>query len=90
MRYDQLERSQLACSRVCLCLVYNRFAAVPHAFGLHSLVVEDIADLEQRPKVEVCDGYLFIMLRVLEVIPGDDFDIEAEQIYQTPSEAAVR
>ena len=54
--------------------------AVGEAFGLHSLVVEDIANLEQRPKVEVYDGYLFIMLRALEVVPGDDFDIEAEQI----------
>lgn len=34
-------------------------------FGLHPLVMEDILNTDQRPKVEDYEGYLFIVLRML-------------------------
>lgn len=34
-------------------------------FHLHPLTIEDILNVEQRPKVEEFDGYLFITLKVL-------------------------
>lgn len=36
-------------------------------FGLHPLVLEDIANTGQRPKVEDYTGYLFIVLRMLSL-----------------------
>lgn len=34
-------------------------------FSIHPLTVEDILNVEQRPKVEEFDGYLFITLKIL-------------------------
>ena len=36
------------------------------AFGLHPLVVEDIANTDQRPKMEDFGDYLYIVLRMLD------------------------
>ena len=36
-------------------------------FGLHSLVLEDIANTGQRPKVEDYGGYLYIVMRMLSL-----------------------
>lgn len=34
--------------------------------GLHPLVMEDVVNTDQRPKVEEYDGYLFIVLKILD------------------------
>lgn len=39
--------------------------AVGHAFNLHPLVMEDILSVDQRPKVEDYEGYLYLVMRVL-------------------------
>jgi magnesium transporter len=39
--------------------------AFGETFGLHPLVTEDIVSVGQRPKVELFDDYLFIVLRML-------------------------
>lgn len=39
-------------------------------FGLHPLTQEDIANTKQRPKLEVFDGHLYIVTKMLRV--GDD------------------
>ena len=44
----------------------EQFGAV---FGLHPLVLEDIANTGQRPKVEDYGGYLYIVLRMLSLHP---------------------
>jgi magnesium transporter len=46
-------------------------------FGLHPLVVEDIANTEQRPKVEDYGDYLFVVLKMLGLSNGH---VAAEQI----------
>lgn len=38
---------------------------VAEAFGIHPLTVEDIADMEQRPKAEEFDDYLYITFKAL-------------------------
>jgi magnesium transporter len=48
-------------------------------FGLHPLVLEDILNTEQRPKIEDFDQYLFIVLKML-FCDEDDGEIRAEQI----------
>ncbi len=48
-------------------------------FGVHPLVLEDIANTEQRPKVEEFEKYLFIVARMF--YPGqEEGEIESEQI----------
>jgi magnesium transporter len=49
-------------------------------FGLHPLVLEDILNTDQRPKIEDLDDYVFIVLKML--FPGKDqeSDFESEQI----------
>lgn len=39
---------------------------VAKQFHLHSLTVEDILNVEQRPKVEEFDGYIYITVKVLD------------------------
>lgn len=36
-------------------------------FDIHPLVLEDLASVGQRPKVEVYDGYLFVVLQMLSL-----------------------
>jgi magnesium transporter len=46
-------------------------------FGIHPLVLEDIANTEQRPKAEEYEDYLFLVLKVLSPAPAG---ITREQI----------
>ncbi len=39
--------------------------AVQRVFNLHALVVKDIARVRHRPKVDIFDDYVFVMLRTL-------------------------
>jgi magnesium transporter len=46
-------------------------------YGLHPLVIEDIANTEQRPKVEDYGDYLFVVLKMLS---PDGSHVRAEQV----------
>jgi magnesium transporter len=48
-------------------------------FDLHPLVLEDVGNTEQRPKLEDYDAYLFIVLKSFAYLGGSD-RLEAEQI----------
>jgi len=48
-------------------------------FGIHSLVLEDILNTEQRPKIEIHDNYLFISLKML-TYDSVQKEIQNEQI----------
>jgi magnesium transporter len=50
-----------------------------HCFGLHPLVLEDILNTDQRPKMEIYGGYVYIVLKML---CGNDSNrsVEAEQV----------
>jgi magnesium transporter len=48
-------------------------------FNLHPLVMEDILNTEQRPKIEDFDDYLFIVLKMLYFDETED-EIRSEQI----------
>lgn len=54
----------------------EQFGAV---FGLHPLVLEDIANTGQRPKVEDYGGYLYIVLRMLS-LPESTQGVVGEQV----------
>jgi len=48
-------------------------------FGLHPLLLEDILNTEQRPKMEDYGDYIFVVLKML--YPGENKDeLEAEQV----------
>jgi magnesium transporter len=48
-------------------------------YSLHPLTVEDILNVEQRPKVEEFDEYYFVVLRML-ASPSDEDNFSVEQI----------
>lgn len=48
-------------------------------FGLHPLLLEDILNTEQRPKMEDFGGYIFVVLKML-YYDGKGDEIEAEQV----------
>ncbi len=48
-------------------------------FNLHPLLLEDVLNTEQRPKFEVFDDYLFIVLKQLHHVESEQ-RIESEQI----------
>ncbi len=64
--------------------------AIGAAFGIHRLTVEDIVNAHQRPKVESFDGYIFIVLKMLDhsdaglteqmsIVVGDDYLITFQE-----------
>ena len=52
---------------------------IGRAFGIHPLALEDIQDVEHRPKVEDYDEYVFIIFKMLQWDAEQD-EVEAEQI----------
>lgn len=48
-------------------------------FALHPLVMEDILNTRQRPKLEDYGGYLYIVVRMLDYSP-DSFQVESRQL----------
>jgi len=52
---------------------------IANCFGLHPLILEDIGDVQQRPKVEDLETYLYIVLKMLTYNQGND-EVEVEQI----------
>nr|MBN2277606.1 magnesium/cobalt transporter CorA [candidate division Zixibacteria bacterium] len=48
-------------------------------YGLHPLVMEDIANTGQRPKLEEGDGYVFIVLKMLRIEP-ETYILKSEQV----------
>jgi magnesium transporter len=64
----------------------EKIRAIGQCYSLHPLTLEDIVQVVQRPKVEIYDGYLFIVLRLprlerglateqLAIVLGDTFVI---------------
>jgi magnesium transporter len=49
-------------------------SVIGERFGLHGLVIEDIANTNQRPKIEEFDQYLFIAMKMIT------FDEEAKEL----------
>jgi len=54
-------------------------------FSLHPLVLEDIVNTAQRPKIEDYDKYLFIVLRMLKPTEAGDFTSEQLSIILAPN-----
>ncbi|MBI2304752.1 MAG: magnesium/cobalt transporter CorA [Chloroflexi bacterium] len=55
-------------------------------FGLHPLVLEDILNTDQRPKIDDYGGFLYIVLRMLnEDGRGDGIDTEQVSVILGPS-----
>ncbi|MGY3200698.1 magnesium/cobalt transporter CorA [Streptomyces sp. TE5632] len=50
----------------------DEFALVSQEFGLHPLAVEDALKAHQRPKLEVYDDSLFMVLKPVEYEPDND------------------
>lgn len=53
--------------------------ALGKQFDLHPLVVEDVLNTDQRPKIEDYDGYVYIVLRMLRYDPGQQ-QVQSEQL----------
>ena len=49
--------------------------------GIHSLSLEDVLHVGQRPKVEVHPGYLFIVLRLMYLDNGEGLDAEQVSLF---------
>jgi magnesium transporter len=54
-------------------------ARIGECFGLHPLVVEDILNTDQRPKMEDFGDYLYVVLRAL-TCNGEKYGMETEQV----------
>jgi magnesium transporter len=50
-------------------------------FSIHPLVLEDILDIEQRPKIEDYETHIFIVLKALKPPPDDqEFEVQSDQV----------
>ena len=54
-------------------------------FGLHPLVMEDILNTDQRPKVEDYKDYLYIVLKMLHNVEGPEIVTEQISLILNPS-----
>jgi magnesium transporter len=48
-------------------------------YGLHVLVVEDIANTNQRPKIEYYDNYIYLVMKMLDYDAGTRY-VSSEQV----------
>src|SRR6056297_840761 len=48
-------------------------------FGVHSLVLEDIMNTEQRPKVEIYDDYIFVVVKMMRYDEKNE-ELDVEQL----------
>src|SRR5213076_172058 len=55
----------------------EELALIQEEFGLHELAMEDVRVRGQRPKVEVYDGYFFLVMHGL-VLDADDELVDSE------------
>lgn len=49
---------------------------IQQAFGLHDLAIEDAHNAHQRPKLEIYDGSMFVVLRTARLADGGEHRIE--------------
>lgn len=54
-------------------------AELGRLFNLHPLLLEDLANTNQRPKQEAYDDYLFVVVKMLTSKPGP-FEVDIEQV----------
>jgi len=50
--------------------------AIGRQFGIHALVLEDLASPNQRPKLEIYEDYLFIVMKMPHYVEGERIRIE--------------
>ncbi len=50
-----------------------------NGYGLHPLILEDILNTDQRPKLDDMEGYIYVVLKMLDFQPASK-DIISEQI----------
>ena len=46
------------------------------AYGIHGLVLEDVLNLNQRPKLEIFDDYVFTVFKMVWLGDGEGLDVE--------------
>ncbi|MEM4267264.1 MAG: magnesium/cobalt transporter CorA [Candidatus Woesearchaeota archaeon] len=56
----------------------DALAKLGKSMGLHQLIVEDILNTDQRPKVEIFENYIYIVLKALEFNQNDQ--VSSDQI----------
>ncbi len=63
--------------------VRQQLALLEKVFGFHPLAIEDVMNPSGRAKVEAYDGYLFVVLRAVQLDEQttDPYDLETENIH---------
>jgi magnesium transporter len=54
------------------------------SFGLHPLVVEDISNTDQRPKVEEYEGYAYLVIKLIHEAPANGIVVEQVSVVLGP------
>ncbi|MFD0862040.1 magnesium/cobalt transporter CorA [Sungkyunkwania multivorans] len=54
----------------------NEIMAIGKHYNLHPLILEDIVNTEQRPKIDEYESYLFVVLKMLYFDANGDFVVE--------------
>lgn len=53
---------------------------VGRCFQIHPLILEDIGNTDQRPKIDLGERHLFMVAKMLRVIKGKQLEIDTEQV----------
>lgn len=63
--------------------VRQQFALLEKVFGFHPLAIEDVLNPNSRAKVEEYDGFLFVILRVVQIdeATDDPYDLDTANLY---------
>lgn len=54
----------------------NLIQEVGEKFNLHPLILEDVLNVEQRPKFEEIDGYIFFTIKMIYIAPNEGVTYE--------------
>jgi len=54
--------------------------SIGKSFGIHSLVLEDIANTDQRAKLEAGDQFVFIVVKMLQLRGTEHSELDVEQV----------
>ena len=49
---------------------------IGESFGLHPLVIEDILNTDQRPKIDIAEHYVFVVVKMLYPAPDNGLTVE--------------
>ena len=77
---DHIEKKKIAWINICGLGDTGKLERIGEILGIHPLVMEDVANTYQRPKMDNLEDYIFIVLKMIHGMEGKKIDSEQVSI----------